>query len=450
MGRNVYYHVEVKYLRLKAGGLSLTVTSGDDRHLDIVPTSHTRGTASKIICSIEVGIGFIATLFTGEFTLTDTVAFSDIAATGAPLRGIACINKLHIHTLLGSFVGDKTLQLSKTPIAHSSTLFAASLDTFTDVCQVLHCQGISWLARGNNLFGDLVIAISLKSFQSASQLFQVALGRFCTFSLKLSSQTEVAVIRFFDLFTAKELRVRSNGKAVDAQINTDHLPSWFNQGNSARNDHVQPVSTLAVHQISTFLLPFGCQVLLIVSWDFHGNKGTIVCTSFLLHMDKRCHTSVPVKAEGTSIIADSTQLRVGRPSQFERLDRFSCLLSFLQSLLIGLYLLFTQSNHAFNSLGGLDTGSTHQLRGKMGRSTMVRIGQLMQLHPITDLFSIGKVAHLIEASGVLLHRLLQEVSLLRSGLQLDAYRTCLYHVHIVAQCRTDVKYWEGGAAFLRA
>src|SRR2546423_4560070 len=207
----------VKYLRLKAGGLSLTVTSRDDRHLDVVPTSHTLGTASKIVSSVLVSINAVATLLilTGEFTLTDTIALINVATTGASLTTVASIDKRNRDAFVCRFVGDKALQLGKAPIAHSPTLLATPFGTLTNICQVLHHQGISWVAGVHNLFGDNVICVLLKSLQAARHLLEVSFGRLCTFALQSTSEAEVAVIGFFDALATKETRMRGHGKTID-------------------------------------------------------------------------------------------------------------------------------------------------------------------------------------------------------------------------------------------
>jgi hypothetical protein len=74
----------------------------------------------------------------------------------------------------------------------------------------------------------------------------------------------------------------------------------------------------------------------------------------------------------------------------------------------------------------------------MGSRTMLSIGQAVQLQAIADLVSISNLTHLIEASGIFLHRLVQELGLCWCGLQLDAYRAYCYHVHVVTQCGTKV------------
>src|SRR6266536_391501 len=280
----------------------------------MVPTSHASSTASKIHRRIVVGVGCIATVLTGELTLTGTVTLVAISTTGAGLRTIASIDKRNRDTFRRCFIGDKTLKLSKTPIAQSPALPAASFGAFTNVGQVLHHQGISWLARSNNLFRNNVIAVCLKSFQSARQLLEVSFGRLCTFALQSTSEAEIAVIRFFELFIGKEARMRSHGKAIDAKINTNHLT--FRRGRErslfARDNHVQPVAALAIDQISAVLLPLWRHVLLIVGRDFDGNGCAIASVSCLLDMHEGNQTAVAIKAEGTRIIADSTQSTVRR------------------------------------------------------------------------------------------------------------------------------------------
>ncbi len=79
----------------------------------------------------------------------------------------------------------------------------------------------------------------------------------------------------------------------------------------------------------------------------------------------------------------------------------------------------------------------------MSSRTMVSVGQPMRFQAIADLLRIGKLADGIKASSVFLHRLLQEHGLLSRWLQLDAYRACCYHVHIVSYCRTQVNNTKG-------
>src|SRR6266568_3139085 len=355
----------------------------------MMPTSHASSTASKIHRRIVVGIGCIAAELTGELTLTDTVTLVDMSTTGAGLRTIASIDKRNRDPFGRCFIGDK------------------------------------------------MICIVLKSFQFARELLQVSLSRLCTFALQSTSEAEIAVIRFFEMFTRKETRMRSHGKAIDAKINTDHLT--FRRGREsslfARDNHVQPVAALAIDQISAVLLPLWRHVLLIVGRDFDGNGCAIACLSCLLDMHEGNQTAVAIKAEGTRIIADSTQSTVRGLCQFQGLVR----LALLDQGLILLSLLLPSCNHAFESFGRFHSSRTNQLRGKMGRSTVMSIGEPMQLDAVTHLLSIAQLTDLIKAHGVRLHRLLQEYSLLKSWLQLYPYRPCQHHGHVLLQYGTKIK-----------
>jgi hypothetical protein len=197
----------------------------------------------------------IATVFTAEHTLTDTVTLLDRATTGAGLRTIASVHKLHMDPSVGCFIGHKGLQLGKAPIAHGSSLLTASCGAVSDVSQVLHYQGITWLARGNQVLREDVVRISLKSFQSARYFLEVSLRRLCTFALKRTTQAEVAVIGLFDALATKEPRLGSDRKTIDTQINSDGLASGRADGDSARHHQVQPEFPLTVQQLSTLLLP---------------------------------------------------------------------------------------------------------------------------------------------------------------------------------------------------
>src|SRR3989442_11639865 len=159
-------------------------------------------------------------------------------------------------------------------------------------------------------------------------------------------------------------------------------------------------------------------------------------------MDKGDHAGVPVKTERTRIIADSTPGRMRRLCQLQGLDRLARLLCCLDTLLIGGDLFLPQGEHALDRFGRFDTSRTNQLRRQMCSGTMLSIRQRMQVQAIADLLSISSLAHLVEASGIFLHRLTQECSLLWCGFQLDAYRARCYHVHVVAQCGTKVNHCQ--------
>lgn len=161
------------------------------------PTSHTHGTASKVVvpyvvAGIFISIVPVATFFTGEFTLTGSISFIDISALGALLRGVSRIEKMDRDAFKRGFVGKKALQLRKAPIAHRPSLVPASLGTISNIGQILHHQGIPWLAGGNDPLCDHMVGILLESFQSARHLLQVSFCRFCTFALKLPSQAKSA------------------------------------------------------------------------------------------------------------------------------------------------------------------------------------------------------------------------------------------------------------------
>ena len=365
--------------------------------------------------------------------MVHTVALVNVPTTGTCLRGIARIDKLDMHPFPRRFVGDKTLQLAKTPIAHRSSLLAACFGTLPDVGQVLHDQGISWLARANNLFGDHVIAVCLKSFQSPRQLFEMSPGRFCTFALQCTSEAKGAVIAFLEVLAPKETRLGSDGQSIDPEINSNGLARWLDNGDRTRNDHVQPERPCAVDEISALLLPRSRQVLLIVRRNLDGYHGTVASLCRLLHMDQRDQVGLPIKTKGTRIVAHSAQLGVRGLCSSQRFDGCALLLGLFQALLILLSLLLAMDKNAFDGFGRLDTSRTNQLAWQVGIGTLRGIGKAVQFQSIADVLSVGKLAHLIKAGRVLLHRLQQECRLFRCWPQLYADRARLYHVHLLHQ-----------------
>ena len=121
---------------------------------------------------VEVSIQLKATLFTGELTLTDTIAFIDVTTTGAGLRTVASIHKLHVDTSVGCFVGNKGLQLGKASNCSMARrclrrpLVRSRISVRFSITRVSPAVG----ARGNKLLGEDMVRILLKSFQSARQL----------------------------------------------------------------------------------------------------------------------------------------------------------------------------------------------------------------------------------------------------------------------------------------
>jgi len=320
-----------------------------------MPTSHTLGTASKIVvpyvvCRIFISIVTVAAFFTGELALRSSVSLVDVETPGTPLGRVTCIHKLDRDSLERGFVGKEALQLRKAPIAHSSSLGPASLCAISNIGQVFHHQRISWLACGNYPLCDHVVSILLKSFQSARQLLQVSFRRFCTFALKLPSQAKVAVIGLFDVLAAKVERVRGHRQSVHAQINTDGVFGWCDKRNGARNNHVQPECPVAIKQISTFLLPVRGQVPLIVSGCLDRDDHAVDFLPFLLSMQKGNDAGSAIKPEGAGVIANGTQLARGGLGKFEGFDGLASFLSFLASTLVCLYLLFAERDHALDRL----------------------------------------------------------------------------------------------------
>src|SRR5258706_7773916 len=212
--------------------------------------------------------------------------------TRTSLRTVASINELNDNAFICRFVGKKALQLGETPIAHRTALFASSFDPFSNISQVLHADGIARVERANNLLCGDMVRVFLKPLQAARQFLQMSFRALRAFSLKRTAQAEVAVIGFFEMFTAKETRLRGNGKAIDTQINTDPLvlSSGSNRRLLTRYDHMQPEGPVTIEQIRTFLVPLWRQVLLVIRGNLDRNHRTITNLSCLLHMHERNHT----------------------------------------------------------------------------------------------------------------------------------------------------------------
>src|SRR2546421_6128268 len=113
----------VKYLHLKAGGLSLTPKSRNDRPLDRRPTQDRCTILSKrsqillanVVASVQVSVELIPALAAEEETLRTAIGTVLRPAMRAGLTGMRGVNLDHLDTAFLCLVRGEIVQLGKRP-----------------------------------------------------------------------------------------------------------------------------------------------------------------------------------------------------------------------------------------------------------------------------------------------------------------------------------------------
>jgi hypothetical protein len=77
--------------------------------------------------------------------LSLAVLSADVAATGTALTGVRWIDPQHANTFERSFVGEEDLKASEAPRVKQAVEVLARSHPLSDVGQVLHRNGITWL-----------------------------------------------------------------------------------------------------------------------------------------------------------------------------------------------------------------------------------------------------------------------------------------------------------------
>ena len=156
-----------------------------------------------------------------------SVPFIDRPTDWTSLTGVGRINKDHGNTDQFSLVGNKGLQLSKSPISQTCPLTAAGLNSRSDTTQIFESDSPARSVRRlHDGFRDDMINVLLKSGLLAGNLAEFSLGCLGSFSLQVLPSMSVFLTFLFNSLTGVSFPVAIDGEVDDAAIDTENVSGF--------------------------------------------------------------------------------------------------------------------------------------------------------------------------------------------------------------------------------
>ena len=169
---------------------------------------------------IQISVQLIATGATVKQGLRTTVRPMLIATPATGLRSMPWINFDDLDTPFLSFIGQKPVELGKTPTMQAAFgilfLTLADLTALSEVFEVFQDDGTALWSVLHHQFGEHVVTIPVESQSLPRQLLEMSFGAFCSFGLQLSSEAETASVYLFPVTTPQEVTGRGNGGSVQS------------------------------------------------------------------------------------------------------------------------------------------------------------------------------------------------------------------------------------------
>src|SRR6266852_7656620 len=311
------------------------------------------------------------------------------------LTGMTGVNFDHLHTSLLGFVCDKVIELSKRPSMQSTlcrdilVMFATSnLARLSDVLEVFQNDRAPRSGVLDDTLAKDVVAISVETRLTLAQFLEMTFRGFRSFRLQLPSYAEIRAVALFPMRVPKELTRARDGWSVQAKVYPNNLIILRNIRLRDFHNDLQPVLSLAVHEVSSSDLMY-----LVLGLPDGNRKGD---THLATGGRQPSRLLLPVKRVGVDVVSGWTYF-TGRALHWLELRNWIALfLGSFNALFVRsfMFLLPSESRgQGFRSLyTGLDKQVAHQSRTGHFRIT-VRL--MMQTHPILFLMLPAICAHLI-------------------------------------------------------
>jgi hypothetical protein len=378
-----------------------------------------------VVGSVKVGIERIPTLRVTAFEerLRMAIGTMLIPTTRTGLAGVPRVYFGDHAATRSRLVRRETMQLSEGPTMESSLrvniliLFASpNLGGLTNVLEVLKDDSRAlWSMLDNPLREDVIMVFSLPK-QLTRKFLQVPFSRFASIFLKLASNAEETAFLFLPSSLTQEVTIGQDCWTVKPKVNTNYfirrLNGWLRK---AYND-MEGKFALAVAQVS--------------GTDFATNGITRVLRNGKYHLNTACNSgntsshAFPLDPKRTGIITNRAAVTTRNTNRLELGRLFSLLFSFGYLLWIVYFVFLLPRQGRFDGFSRLDTSSTDQLSRKIRVPlAQVIVGALMQFDAVATLRRKAEVSHSVEASSVFLYGTLEDLHLLRSGMQLCDYRS---------------------------
>src|SRR2546429_1450984 len=297
------------------------------------PTSQSCTEASEvlfpdIVCSIEICIQAVPTVFTEEEALRFTIGTVLMITLRTSLRGMSRVNLDHLDTAFLSLICDEVVKLSKRPSMQPTfsrdilVLFAASnLAILSDVFEVFQNDRTPWVCVLDDTLAEDMITISVETRLPFTQFLEMTFSGFTSFRLQLAPNAEILTVNFFPLAIAKKATLRGYCGSIQSEVYPD---DFFGRGNiRLRNlyHNMQPVLPIAINEIGrSYPIPL---VLCAKCWHGKGDA----------HLANYCGQAggllLPIKCVGVDVVSGRANLTLRAFHGLELRDLISLLLGFL-------------------------------------------------------------------------------------------------------------------------
>ena len=341
---------------------------------------------------VEVGVEREAARPATEQRLCLSVGPVGVSASRAGLAGLPWVDNDDPGAEPFRFVFDKGPQLLEAPAVEPPALFLAGLCSFADIGQVLQNDGCPGGSRGDDVFGEDVVAVAPESSLASREDFKAAFGRLGSFGLKFAALTENPVFGVFPPAFSEKFAIAGDRRAVDPEINADAVITvggWRGK----LDDDVKPPVSFFQNQVGGADLATGER--LEIGRYFEGER----------HLPGGAAESdlaiCPINPESVAVVA-------GRAKAAFRTG----------NLAVGI---FAESESRTDRLGGFDAGLDMQVADQKRVAVFEpAIGKVVKLDAVFLVSLPSCLANVIKAVGELFRGGHERLGLLPVGLELDS------------------------------
>jgi len=171
---------------------------------------------------LEVGIEMKTAFTTEKVRLRPAVASVGKATLVASLRGVSRVYGNHLAADSLSLVFEEALESGEAPRVESALGFSArGFAPSSDVGEVFHNDGCSWLNAMEDRSGNNVVTILPESKFSTSEASKMPTGRLSTFGLQSTFETQIPLGDFCHMPVAVKAVIGGNSRTGNSKVNAD-------------------------------------------------------------------------------------------------------------------------------------------------------------------------------------------------------------------------------------
>lgn len=386
-----------------------------DRPVDRRPASSAHGRAGKVVVSdvpgrVQVGVQREAALSADKLALRTSVASRYVSAFVALLACVAWVTKVYADTPSECLVQQETFEPGKAPRVETTSLLLAGLHTISDIGQVFQDDGCAGLLGPDDALGEHMVTVFAETVEPSAELFEMSLGRFGAFRLKLPAQSEGTGLDFTPAALAEEQGSADHGRTFDPEVYAYRDVCRNDLEVRSLHDDVEEQSTfLADAEVGGADLPV--DVPLIIGGDRERNM--------LPSLDAGQRDSAIVKLDvgRSGVIPDGTHRRRRARDFFAFL--FEC-------------------SGRLEGFGGLDSRLADKLGREIRGGSLGVVGQFVDLNAVDAAQFPPDGADPIERLGEQVSGLAQDGVLLIEAVEPDL-DCALSHIHMLTRVAARIK-----------